>query len=747
MTTRESPVLKRTTTYTLPPPRTAQSNTHRHSVNQTLHTPRTSKLISFATPNLPTFPKLCLTTPKPAISTQAPDSDDEFLICPKKRTISSKKRKNSATTTDSEDEFILPFTQPNPTISTKTKFAKPSRRTVDTKKQKLSHTPLASKPCPKPSELQIPPIFTSPPPKNTHKAISTDEFFAQYTLQGKIFDLEYKKFTKKIGYSRKAKKQPNVTPFLEKHSGARAARQQAQRSIMSIPKHKAYSSNKRHVTTISCLADLVNPTEYISQARFKPQNIFGVLHMLTHLQDLYLTTLNTADYQLFQRLYIERQITRPQMTVNSSLGNFQISTDGCEAIQTMVQTLGNNHGLQHAKDFSLFFKMTNNLHITFKNIALSLLNFCPQSVQHSPYLSTAWHDNFALAPSSQRQYRSTLNQFAIFLLQSDGPRAIELTLEFLNTHEYANHLIGNFLLLRTLPPFSLQFTTVRNKMIYLSYFQRYRSDQQRFTKVDYWIKFFFNRSLGRLFCNNTTGAPPFTRQQLLNLFTAIQDSNSADFPTKHRDLYVFKYSASLAFRTQEMTDLIWFLTDFNDDYLIQGIDNAKNDKIHSTGQFLYYQKTNTPNCPVYLINKLYDLRDKNSHFICTQSSGKPHNNASLNKLLRRYLTLFLPVAQAKRFSFYSFRTSYVAIMSTAQEGDNLAEIQKVLRQKVIQSTDIYHRKRFSRPATSKGNFLETVKSKLPQTEIIDPSIFEKFFTNVDQDSLLQQYQLEHKSQL
>ena len=85
-------------------------------------------------------------------------------------------------------------------------------------------------------------------------------------------------------------------------------------------------------------------------------------------------------------------------------------------------------------------------------------------------------------------------------------------------------------------------------------------------------------------------------------------------------------------------------------------------------------------------------------------------------------------------------------MSTAQEGDNIADIQKVLRQKVIESTDIYHRKRFSRPVTAKGNFLETVKSKLPQNEIIDPSIFEKFFTNVDQDALLQQYQLEHNPQ-
>ena len=141
-------------------------------------------------------------------------------------------------------------------------------------------------------------------------------------------------------------------------------------------------------------------------------------------------------------------------------------------------------------------------------------------------------------------------------------------------------MIGNFLLLRTLPPFNLQFTTVRNKMIYLSYFQRYRAHQQRFTKVDFWIKFFFNRALGRLFVNTTTGAPPFTRQQLLNLFSAIQNSNKADFPSKSRDLYMFKYAVSLAFRTQEMTDLIWFLTDFDETYLIQGIDNPKNDKIH-----------------------------------------------------------------------------------------------------------------------------------------------------------------------
>lgn len=84
-------------------------------------------------------------------------------------------------------------------------------------------------------------------------------------------------------------------------------------------------------------------------------------------------------------------------------------------------------------------------------------------------------------------------------------------------------------------------------------------------------------------------------------------------------------------------------------------------------------------------------------------------------------------------------------MSTAQEGDNLPQIQKILRQKVIESTAIYHNKRFSRPPTSKGNFLETVKSKLPQLEIIDPSIFDKFFTDIDQDALLHQYQAEHIS--
>lgn len=706
--------------------------------------------------NTPKFPKLTQTltfdTTSPSlldISDNSSSSEDDFIIYRK-----SNKRKKTHQLSDSEDELITDMEHQKHTTQSTT--SSKSHSPKHSKKQKTTHTPIASKPCPQPSDLTIPQIFTSPQPKNTHKTISTKAFFEQYDLQGRIFDIEYKKFSKKHGYSRKKITQPTTTPFIEsqQQSGRRAARQQQERQAnqnpgvnttgMRIPKRDFNIQNKR-VTPISCLSDIINPHTYILQKRFKPQNIFGILHLLTHLQDLYLATLSAADYQLFLRIYIERNTSRTQFNFNTPLGAFRIDNSTTNVIYGQCQNLGNNHGLNHAKDFSLFFKMSNSLHIIFKTIALGLLNSCPQSVQHSIHLSTSWHDNFALAPSSQKQYKSTLKQFSIFLVQSDGPRALELTLDFLNTHEFANHLIANFLLLRTLQPYQLQFTTVRNKMIYLSYFQRYRKDQQRFTKVDYWIKFFFNRALGRLFTNTTTGAPPFTRNQLTKLFTAIENSDPTNFPTKHRDQHMFKYAASLAFRTQEMTDLLWWLTDFDENYLIQGIDNAKNDKIHSKGQFLYFQKTNTNNCPVFLINKLWEHRHKDSHFICTQHSGKPHTNASINKLLRRYLKLFLPDKQAKRFSFYSFRTSYVAIMSTAQEGDNLPQIQKILRQKVIESTAIYHNKRFSRPPTSKGNFLETVKSKLPQLEIIDPSIFDKFFTDIDQDALLHQYQAEHIS--
>jgi len=358
-------------------------------------------------------------------------------------------------------------------------------------------------------------------------------------------------------------------------------------------------------------------------------------------------------------------------------------------------------------------------------------------------MSVCFHDAYALAPQSVKQYKSTLKQFSRFILQSDGPRALEVTVDFLTTHHYANNIIGNFLLLRAFPPHSLQFTTLRNKMIYLAFFQRYRQDKQRFTKVDFWIKFFFNRALGRLFDNTTTGAPPFAKNQLLKLFECIKNACKKLFPNKARDLRMFKYSASLAFRTIEATDIIWPVTDFTENFLIQGFCSPKNDKIHSTGQYLYFQRTGTEDCPVYLINWLWNHRHKNSHFVFTNEKGKPHTNASLNKLLRRYLQLFLSKSEAKRFSFYSFRTSYVAIMSTAHEHEHLESIRKVLRQKVIQSTEHYHKKRFSREPTSKGNFISTIQDQTPSLEIIDPSIFEKFFKETDHDSLLNDYQRDH----
>ena len=305
--------------------------------------------------------------------------------------------------------------------------------------------------------------------------------------------------------------------------------------------------------------------------------------------------------------------------------------------------------------------MANQLFIDFRTTAYSLLNKAPKSVQLNPHFSIAFHDTYALAPSSFKQYQSTLKQFSKFLLDGDGPRALSITVDFLNTSEFANHIIGNFLLLKAFPPAQLMYTTLRNKMIYLAFFQRHREDNQRFTKVDFWIKFFFKNSLGRLFADHTSGAPPFSKQQLLQFFDAIQNADIKSFPNKKKDLFMFKYAATLALRTIEASDIIWPLTDFNEKFLIQGIYCAKNDKIHSQGQFLYFQHTNTADCPVALINQLWKMRTENSHFILTNFKGQPHTNASLNSLLKRYLKLFMSPSEAKKFSFYSFRTSYVQL--------------------------------------------------------------------------------------
>ena len=565
----------------------------------------------------------------------------------------------------------------------------------------------------------------------------------RYTLKAQVFDLHYKKFQRK-GYSKKS-----LVSSEEKSDfkSGRMQRQIRKRNMQTLEG----SQGPANVTKVSKpippnLESFLDVKSYIRQPQFAPESFFDLLHLLAHLQDLFVLQLSSADYDLFNRYFFERRnytMRNSTATYTTLFGTFRLDTSVNTFLSDQCQQIGNKHGLHSHKDFALFFRMSHRLFIDFRTAAFSLINFGPKELRLNPHFSLAFHDSYALAPSSFKQYQCTLRQFSVFLLDGDGPRALEITLDFLNTSEYANNLIANFLLCRAFEPYSLMFTTLRNKMIYLSFFQRHRADNDRFTKCDFWLKFFFNNSLGRLFAHNSTGAPPFSKSQLLQLFDCIKNADINKFPNKRRDLPIFKYAATLALRTIEASDIIWDLTDFDDNFLIQGILGAKNDKIHSKGQFLYFQRSGSPDCPVALINQLWNLRDKNSHFILSDSKGRPHSNKSLNALLKRYLHLFLSKAEAKKFSFYSFRTSYVAIMSTAHEHEPLDTIRKLLRQKVITSTEHYHAKRFSRPPTTKANYIKTIQDQTPSLEILDPSLLGKFFSETNHDDLLKSYHLDH----
>ena len=592
------------------------------------------------------------------------------------------------------------------------------------------------------STFTLPKIVTHPP-KSTNVSISTKDFLERYSLKAQLFDLNYAEFNRK-GYGKN--KRFHVQEKSYSHSSRLSRRMQStHQSSNNHASRMQVNISQKHAPT--SLSEFLDVKAYISQPQFAPKNFFDILHLLAHLQDLYILQLSEKDYQLFERYYFKRRRynINPLMGYKTIFGQFQVDTTATTFLNDSVQQIGNNHGLHTLKDFHLFFRMANQLFIDFRTTAYGLLNQAPKSVQLNPHFSIAFHDSYALAPSSFKQYQCTLKQFSRFLLNGDGPRALTITLDFLNTSEIANNIIGNFLTLKAFRPHQLMYTTIRNKMLYLAFFQRHREDNQRFTKVDFWIKFFFKNALGRLFTNNTSGAPPFSKQQLVQLFDTIQNADPKLFPNKKKDILMFKYAATLALRTIEASDIIWPLTDFTENFLIQGIYCAKNDKIHSQGQFLYFQNTHTDDCPVALINKLWQMRTKNSHFILTDFKGQPHTNASLNSLLKKYLKLFMSSSEAKKFSFYSFRTSYVAIMSTAHEHEPLPKVKELLRQKVLTSTQHYHKKRMSRPITTKADYFSAIQDQTPSLELVDPTIFEKFFKDVDHDSLLKSYQKDHLS--
>ena len=649
---------------------------------------------------------------------------------------------------DSEEELVSQMQSPsNPPSSTVHQSSLSSESDSDDnlitfpprKKRKRS---LSSSQHISTSSFTLPKIVTHPP-KTTQVSVSTKDFLDRYSLKAQLFDLNYAEFTRK-GYGKNNRFHVQERSYSTSNRLSRQMRSAQMPSSNSGPRMQVPISQKQAPTSLS---DFLDIKAYISQPKFAPKNFFDILHLLAHLQDLYILQLSDKDYQLFDRYFFQRQRyhVNPLMAYKTIFGSFKIDTNTTSFLNDTVQQIGNNHGLHTLKDFHLFFRMANRLFIDFRTTAYGLLNQAPKSVQLNPHLSLAFHDSYALAPSSFKQYQCTLKQFSRFLLNGDGPRALSITLDFLTTSEFANNIIGNFLMLKAFPPHQLMYTTLRNKMLYLAFFQRHREDNQRFTKVDFWIKFFFKNALGRLFTDSTSGAPPFSKQQLLQLFDTIQNADPKIFPNKKKDLIMFKYAATLALRTIEASDIIWPLTDFNENFLIQGIYCAKNDKIHSQGQFLYFQNTHTADCPVALINQLWHMRTKNSHFVLTNYKGQPHTNASLNSLLKKYLKLFMSATEAKKFSFYSFRTSYVAIMSTAHEHEPLQKVKELLRQKVITSTQHYHKKRMSRPFTTKADYFSAIQDQTPSLELVDPTIFDKFFKTVDHDSLLQSYQKDHFS--
>ena len=526
----------------------------------------------------------------------------------------------------------------------------------------------------------------------------------QLTLKEAVFDLQYAKNSVSYGNKSFSRKRKKSNSFVE---NAYAQHQKSVRPKLKVP------TRRINVTfPIFCTTDLM--PNYRSQ---EFSSLLDIANFLLKEQLKFLQLILPEARKVIQKLFLEKhnQTTSGRSSIMATVfGPIMLPNRMSLMAKTELQRLSKSLDFSQLteQDFFLFFNKTQKLIPPFKRFAEAHLVLDPKLVLHM-CKPQAYADVYSLEFSSRKNYTGTLRQFSRFLLGSDGIQATQKARVFLRTHKFANHQIANFLLFLSNTTTNV-FITLRSKMIHLSFFQRPRQD--RFSKVKEWYKIFLQNSIGRHYkVNFRNGAPPFSRQDLMALFQFMRAAPKADFPTKRLDFYVFQLVSIIACRTFEFTALTWSECDFDDFHFFLYIHDRKNEKINGTPHKMVFKATGSPTCPVYLINKIWDLSTKSNPFVFPQPNGQAHSNKTLNKLLNTYLNGTFAAKRAKKFTFYSFRTSYAVLMAAADVDTTL--IQKHMGHKSEATTHHYIQKQILTKA-QKGDYLQELKRE-PEDLVLD----------------------------
>lgn len=347
-------------------------------------------------------------------------------------------------------------------------------------------------------------------------------------------------------------------------------------------------------------------------------------------------------------------------------------------------------------DYLIVWMIINNLHPKLREILRHFLFLnATHTFWHNKSILFSFQEIHIISGSSAQTYGYTLKKYAEYL---EWKAPTELILDqvknYLRTDEDANSSIGTFLLKMAHKSPPLAFTTLRGYAIHLSHFQRPRVTT--FLRSRY-KKDFFVKSIGSLFSNKTKGASPFSYPEVVKFFDIIE--NHGD-PNWKRHFYGFLWTLIGALRTGESIDNKWRFVDFDDDRVVQILDNKKNNTRNGREQKLCVKRSDLRFCPVNCIKQLALLNPKKPNcdkspcaFVFPQDSGYQHTNTTINALFKKYIDLMPPeMTKGKKFTVYSLRSTAACLMLAGKR--DFGAIQALMRHKCIESTAIYLKKGF-----------------------------------------------------
>ena len=531
------------------------------------------------------------------------------------------------------------------------------------------------------------------------------------TTKESIFSLEYKKNSIKYGKASYKKRTQQPKNVLFQRDFAQAKKKGEPRALPPQVTYNSFFKNK--------ILPVYIKTEFSSLQQ--------IVNFLTKWQEKFLRAISKDDREVIEKIFLEKSIQASSSnsnTIRTVVGVVPITQKQKHIAGNKLQRISDIINLAQLTyyDFLKFYEVSQKLLPPFREFAEYHLH-CHHELCIHTAKPQAFADIYSLAATSMLNYKGTLKQFCMFFYGSDGILENIKGKNFLRIHKDANTQIANFLLFLDSTE-NYVFSTLRSKMIHLSFFQRPRQD--RFSKVQDWYKNFLQRSLGRRYkFSNKGAAPPFSKEDLLALLTFIKTCSKKQFPTHDRDFYLFQLFSCIACRTFEATALMWCEVDFDNFHLMLHIIDRKNEQIHGKPHTQVFKSTGAPTCPVHLINQLWNKADKNRPFVFYNArTNKPHTNDSLNALLTKYMKKVFSKKKAKAYTFYSFRTAYAVHMSAANV--DTSHIQHTMGHHCFSSTEHYMNKSVTKKA-HKGEFLSFLNRK-PADLMVDSSVYRSYFS-------------------